>query len=159
VLTITSLLVVHAFAERVIQGIADNIRNKQVTPFGAMNTTGHAANSLFYRIQGNSLIIGSTWAYITVLEDGRKPGKMPPPTIIEKWMNDKPIGTDIPRSSLAYLIARKIGQEGSLLYRMGGKSGVLSDYLNQNFVHENLTVQLQKELVDEVTNILFKPAA
>jgi len=156
---ISSHIVVIEFAERVLSGIKDNIRGKQVTPFGAMHTTGQAEESLFYEIRGHHLIIGSRWAYITVLEDGRKPGKFAPPEIIRQWVDDKPLGTDIPRDSLAFLINRKLKEEGSLIYRQGGNSGILSDYLNQDFVHEYLTGPLGKAVIDEVTNILFNPVA
>jgi hypothetical protein len=157
-LILSSLLVIEAFAIAVLEGIKNNIRNKQVTPYGSMHTTGHAEDSLFYRIEENRLIIGSTWAYITVLEDGRKPGKFAPPQVIEKWIDDKPLGTDISRKSLAYLINRSISEKGSLLYRQGGKSGVLSDTLNRDFVHQHLTIPLKDAVIDEVTNILFKAA-
>lgn len=158
-LTATSNIVIHEFAEAVLEGIINNIKNKQVTPYGSMETTGHAEDSLFYRVTDNNLIIGSTWAYITVLEDGRKPGKFAPPQVIEKWINDKPLGTDIPRKSLAFLINRKLKEEGSLIYRQGGNSGILSDYLNIEFVREHLSKPLMNAVIDDVTNILFKPAA
>lgn len=58
------------------------------------------------------------WKYI---ENGRKAGKMPPISAIEKWIEVKPV---LPRPNkngklpttkqLAYLIARKIGNEGIL---------------------------------------------
>jgi hypothetical protein len=145
----------------VINGIKENIRNKQVTPFGAMHATGKAEDSLFYRIDANRLIIGSTWAYITVLEDGRKPGKFAPPEVIEKWIGDKPVTHDdlISKKSLAYLINKKLKEEGSLLWQQGGKSGVLSQYINQKYVHDNLTVPLRDQIVKDVTSILFKPVA
>lgn len=158
-LTLSSHIVVHEFAETILQGIRDNIRNKQVTPFGSMHTTGEAENSLFYRVDGDRLIIGSTWAYITVLEDGRKPGKFAPPQVIEKWIDDKPLGTDIPRKSLAYLINRSLAENGSLLYQQGGNSGILSDVINQDNVHKLLTLPLKNAVIDEVTNILFKKAS
>lgn len=150
--------VVEDFARSVIEGIKNNIRNKQVTPFGSMHSTGHAEDSLFYRITNDSLIIGSTWAYITVLEDGRRPGKMAPPQVIEKWLDDKPVISSISKKSLAYLINRKISEEGSLLYRQGGKSGVLSDYTSQEFIHDHLTIPYREMLVHEITEILFKAA-
>jgi hypothetical protein len=158
-MTSSSRIVIEQFAFNLIEGIKNNIRNKQVTPYGSMHTTGKAEDSLFYKLTDNGLIIGSTWAYIRVLEDGRKPGEFAPPEIVQKWVDDKPLGTDMPRKSLAYLINRKISEEGSLLYRQGGNSGVLSDYLNKEYVHNNLTKPLGKALIDEVTGILFKRAA
>ena len=155
-LTFSSLNLVREFADTLLEGVQNNIKDKQVTPFGAMETTGKAGDSLFYRITDGGLVFGSTWAYIRVLEDGRAPGKFAPPQVIRKWVDDKPLGTDISRDSFAFLINRKISEEGSLLYRQGGNSGVLSDYFNQEYVHKFLTTPLKKAVIDEVTDILFK---
>lgn len=76
---VSAVFIMEDFAQRLIKGIQDNIKNKQVTPFGSVESTGEAEKSLFYRVTDNRLIVGSTWAYITVLEDGRKPGKFAPP--------------------------------------------------------------------------------
>jgi hypothetical protein len=165
-LDISSYILLETFAQGVIDGIKNNIRNKQVTPFGSMHATGRAEDSLFYRIDSNRLVIGSTWAYITVLEDGRKPGKFAPPEVIERWIDDKPVafsgnsnfeGT-LSKKSLAYLINKKLKEEGSVLWQMGGKSGVLSEFINSRYVHENLTPALRKEIVKDVTGALFKAA-
>jgi hypothetical protein len=167
VLVLSSFILLETFAQGLIKAIQDNIRNKQVTPYGSVHSTGHAENSLFYRIDANRLVIGSTWAYITVLEDGRKPGKFAPPEVIEKWIEDKPIPVSensnfegaISKKSLAYLINKKLKEEGSLLYRQGGNSGILSSVINQEYIHKNLTGALQKEIAKEVSSILFKTAA
>ncbi len=163
---ISSTFIMEDFAQRLIKGIQDNIRNKQVTPYGAAHSTGEAEKSLFYRITDNRLIVGSTWAYITVLEDGRKPGKFAPPEVIQEWIDDKPIaytgnsdfGKALSKESLAYLINRKMKEEGSLLWQQGGNSGVLSDYLNLEYIHNNFTLPIKDLIVNEVTQILFKSA-
>lgn len=163
---ISSQFIMEDFAQRLIKGIQDNIRNKQVTPYGSVQSTGEAEKSLFYRVTDNRLIIGSTWAYITVLEDGRKPGKFAPPEVIEKWLDDKPVaysgnsnfGGAISKSSLAYLINRKMAEEGSLLWQQGGNSGILSDYLNMEYIHNNFTLSIKEAIINEVTQILFKAA-
>jgi hypothetical protein len=156
-LVLSSLLLIEQFAQAVIEGIKNNIRNKQVTPYGSMHSTGHAEDSLFYKITDNRLIIGSTWAYITVLEDGRKPGTFAPPEVIEKWIEDKPVLADISKRSLAFLINRSLKENGSLIYQQGGHSGILSDYINQDYVHKHLTVPLRDAVIDEISSILFKP--
>jgi len=158
-LILSSFILLEPFAQKLIEGIKQNIRNKQVTPFGAMHTTGQAENSLFYRIDANRLIIGSTWAYITVLEDGRKPGKFAPPEVIDKWIEDKPIIGDISKKSLSFLINRSLKEKGSLLWRQGGNSGILSDYINQDYIHKNLTEPLMSSMVKEISSRLFKIAA
>ena len=146
--------IVKNFAESVIAGIQNNIRTKNVTQYGTMNTTGQMADSLGYKWDGSTLIIYSSEKYFTVLETGRKPGKQPPLDPILKWIKAKNIATDIKERSLAYLIARKIGKEGSLLYRKGGNSGVISDFINDKYIKENLNDRFFLETVDTIFNIL-----
>lgn len=54
------------------------------------------------------------------LETGRKPGKVPKgfSDIILQWMEDKGITVEHPKS-FAYLVARKIANEGTSLYQSG----------------------------------------
>ncbi len=68
--------------------------------------------------------------YTEQLVDGRKPGRMPPVSAIKKWIEDKGIMSsvrgNISISSLAFLIARKIGQEGTKYFQQGGTDLVSS---------------------------------
>lgn len=130
------------FAERTIEGIRSKIPN----------VTGTMSQSLGYRIDEDGLTIFSTEKYFTVLETGRKPGKRPPISVIEQWIKDKPIASDINPRSLAFLIARKIGEEGSLLYRQGGNSGVISDFINETKIQEDLINLLTDSFRDYVVN-------
>jgi hypothetical protein len=130
------------FAERTIEGIRSRIPN----------VTGRMSESLGYRIDEDGLTIFSSEKYFTVLETGRKPGKRPPISVIEQWIKDKPIASDINPKSLAFLIARKIGEEGSLLYRQGGKSGVISDFINNERIKEDLIDNLNEKFRDAVIN-------
>jgi hypothetical protein len=68
---------------------------------------------------------------IGTLETGRKAGRVPPKfkDIILKWMADKGIVKKYPKS-FAFLVARKIRLEGSLLHRMGGRSDIYSNEIN-----------------------------
>lgn len=134
--------IITEFAESVIRGIQSRIPT----------VTGESAGSLGYRIDVRGLTIYSSKKYFTVLETGRKPGKRPPIDVIEKWIRDKPIASDISPRSLAFLIARKIGEEGSLLYRQGGKSGVISEEINDKVVKEKLIDVLSDSFRDYVIN-------
>jgi len=61
--------------------------------------------------------------YTNQLVSGRKPGEFPPVKQIEKWLYDKgikPIEDEMKLSSLAFLIARKIAQEGTKYFKQGG---------------------------------------
>ena len=130
------------FANRTIEGIRSRIPN----------VTGKMSQSLGYRLDENGLTIFSSEKYFTVLETGRKPGKMPPISAIEEWVRNKPIASDINPRSLAFLIARKIGEEGSLLYRQGGKSGVISDFINDQKIKEDLIDLLDEKFREAVIN-------
>lgn len=137
------------FAEEVIKDIKSKIPN----------VTGESAASLGYRIDETGLTIFSSKKYFTVLETGRKPGKRPPIDVIEQWVRQKPITSDISPRSLAFLIARKIGEEGSLLYRQGGNSGVISDSINEQVIKEKLIDNLSDSFRDYVINEFIKKSA
>jgi hypothetical protein len=146
-------VIVNNFAQTLIAGIQSNIRTKRVTEYGSMNASGTMADSLKYKWDGKKLVIFSTEKYFTVLETGRGPGKRPPMSTIEKWLEDKPVAVqEISKKSLAYLIARKIGVEGSKLFRQGGNSGVISDYINEKYVTDNLTEKLFQAQIEIITN-------
>ena len=134
------------FANRTIVGIRSRIPN----------VTGKMSQSLGYRLDENGLTIFSSEKYFTVLETGRKPGKMPPISAIEEWVKNKPIASDINPRSLAFLIARKIGEEGSLLYRQGGKSGVISDFINDQKIKEDLVDLLDDKFREAIINEFIK---
>lgn len=150
--------VVEEFAEGVVTGIRNNIMTKSRGSFGPPNTTGHAADSLFWTWDGRKLIIGSHWEFIMVLEDGRKPGKMPPREAVEGWVDKKPIEGGISKDSLAFLIQRSIGKYGTLLYRDGGHSGVISDFINDDYIQENLTDKLRDNIILSLTSSLLNQA-
>ena len=61
------------------------------------------------------------------LETGRKPGTVPAGfwKIIRQWMDDKGIHVQKP-DSFAYLVARKIANEGTQLVRNGGRDDIYS---------------------------------
>lgn len=80
-----------------------------------MRASGQWAESLSVEIGENGAQILQE-SYGNQLEFGRKPGKQPPSEAIEQWLIGKGIAARLEKgmtvSSLAYLIARKIGREG-----------------------------------------------
>lgn len=60
--------------------------------------------------------------YTEYLTKGRKGGAFPPINAIRKWIDDKGITPKdkISKDSLAFLIARKIAQEGTRYFKQGG---------------------------------------
>lgn len=80
-----------------------------------VNSIEVKTNKLHGQIEAND--------YSWYLQHGRKPGKMPPIKAIEKWINDKgivPLEKNLKISSLAFLIARKIKEEGTKYHKQGG---------------------------------------
>lgn len=139
------------FAERTIEGIRSKIPNVK----------GTMSQSLGYRIDEDGLTIYSTEKYFTVLETGRAPtspgAARGNPTLrerIREWIDNAGINPrgNISRDSLAFLITRKIHEEGSLLYRQGGNSGVISDFINETKIQEDLINLLTDSFRDYVIN-------
>jgi len=90
--------------------------------------------------------------FFGTLETGRKPGRVPAKfkDVILKWMQDK--GINVPKpESFAYFVARKIRLEGSLLYRMGGRSDIYSKEIPITI--ERLTKRLGQDQVTEITRM------
>ena len=84
--------------------------------------------------------------YTEQLVFGRKPGKFPPIKAIEQWIQDKgiaAIGKNISTSSLAFLIARKIAQEGTNYFKQGGT----------DLVESVITPERIQSIIDRVKEI------
>lgn len=141
-----------------IARIQENIRTKPVTRHGAMNASGRTAASLTYEIRENEAFIYGA-GHIFALEFGRKPttagGDGSLRDRIRVWIDEKGINPEgISKDSLAYLITRKIHNEGTILHKQGGKSGILSDVINEQATAE-LSEALFFEFEQIVTNTLL----
>ena len=135
--------IVKRFANLVIAGIRAGIGSS------GMFNTGKTSESLDYSWDGRELIIYSTFKYIRVLEDGRRPGKWAPPGDIQDWVATKLKITEPKKNkSVAFLVNRSLKEKGSLLWRRGGHSGILSNYLNAEYIQENLTSKLATSIID-----------
>lgn len=122
------------------------------------NATGNLANSVRFDIRGSILTVYAD-DYIYYGENGRKNGKRPPINVIKQWISDKGIvPTDISVDSLAFLIARKIGQEGTTIFRAGGKSGLVSDTFNDRLV-ESIEFEFANLIFAEASSEIVKLAA
>ena len=114
------------------------------------NASGRTSESLEVVVEGSTGTLFGRQAFGTV-ETGRKGVPAGFRQIIYQWMQDKGVHADVSgrRSqysadmSMAYLIARKIANEGSRLYRDGGRDDIYSNVLP-------LTIE---KVSDEITNI------
>lgn len=106
-------------------------------------------------IDGNRFVVYfelvDYWYYI---ENGRGPGRMPPIDAIEKWIRIKPIipnaiNNRVPDTrQLAYLIARKIGEEGTTGYH--DLERTLNDSESQiNTIKQEIISSVIKSLLGE----------
>jgi len=90
--------------------------------------------------------------YFSVLETGRKPGNVPKGfyKILLKWIEDKGITVEKPET-LAYFTAQKIANEGTKLFRDGGRTDIFSPHIlsTKNAIES----AIGKLAIDEVTNI------
>lgn len=101
-----------------------------------MNASGQWLDALSVNVDGQS---GEIWGmdYTYYLVNGRRPGKQPPISVLERWVNDKfGIGGNEAKS-MAFAIAKKIAKEGTDYYPNGTNlldvlsSGECIDYINR----------------------------
>lgn len=107
-----------------------------------INATGKTRNSLQVV---TSTFTGSIEAnkYFRVVETGRKAGGRPPIENIIEWIEAKGITpTQGTVNSLAWAIATKISQEGTILYKQGGRENVFSNVL------ENILDQTAERILE-----------
>ena len=159
------LFIVRDIALKIIVDLQDNIRTMEPTSYGSMNNTEEALNSLRYKWEGGHMIIYSTmvgWNHILTLDTGRGPGA-PPPTKednnpILDWLKFRGIQPDdISQESLAYLIARKIGEDGTKVWqeytKTGKVTGIISDVTGSPEYYRKNILQPMR---DELTRVLIK---
>jgi len=99
------------------------------------------------RVEANN-IEGNLFApdWLQYMIYGRGPGKQPPPDLMLAWVKKNPellSGSDISEKSLAFLIGRKIGREGTDIYQ-GKRKGL--DLLGS--MEKNMT-ELLKDIGEE----------
>ena len=109
--------------QRVLGEFAQELRNRYQDNLIRDNkiASGNLLNSIDYKVQYDDRAI---WVelhledYYKWVENGRGPGKFPPPDKIMEWIRIKPVipddrGGKLPtEQQLAYLIGKKIAEEG-----------------------------------------------
>lgn len=113
-----------------------------------MRSSGKWADSLEVIAGENTVkLIGEN--YSQQLETGRQPGAFPPIKAIKQWIIDKGVFNavlqEISLSSLAFLIARKIANEGWKRERFGGV----------NLISEVVTDERIQKIIDEVGGVMM----
>lgn len=134
--------------ERVIREVIDRFLIPRHEELG-MRASGDWIESLEAAARDNVGIIRGL-DYTEFLVRGRRPGGFPPRAVIEKWIADKGIVPDdgISTSALAFLISRKIANEGTEYYKQGGTT--LLEILEEPEVIEYIKKEIADILVLEV---------
>ena len=120
--------------------------------------TGETSDSLSYKVEeSNGAISISIFGarHIGALEEGRRPGGMPPIWKIQRWIQAKRLSFN----AVAVSVAKKIAEEGSLLFREGGDSGTLSTVLTAERAEEirdAIGLEVIKDFQAEIINQLRK---
>jgi hypothetical protein len=157
--------ILEKFGITATEALVNAIKTKLIERQGAsggfrsvVNASGNLADSIDYVVTGSRLTIRGN-DYIYYLENGRRPGKRPPKDVIRKWIDDKGIvpRDNISKDSLAYLIARKMGEEGSTIYKAGG-SDLVSGIFNDQFV-DSLQSEFMNLLTVEIESEILKLVA
>lgn len=113
-----------------------------------MRSSGKWADSLEVVTEENQAILYGE-EYSQQLETGRKAGRFPPLNDIKKWILEKGIFTTalqtITLSSLAFLIARKIANEGWKREKYGGVE----------LISTIITADRMQKIINEVGNVML----
>lgn len=113
-----------------------------------MRSSGNWADSLEVIANENTVVLMGE-EYSQQLETGRKEGRFPPIADIKKWIIDKGVFNsalqNISLSSLAFLIARKIANNGWKRERFGGVE----------LISSVVTGERMQKIIDEVGNVMM----
>ncbi len=105
--------------KQAIFGVLEVIRKRIITDQRTkhISASGRSAQSLnIQEVSGGGQLIGSD--YLQQQITGRKPGKFPPIKPILEWIDSKGLSLNgITKKGLAYVIAKKIADKGTDIYR------------------------------------------
>lgn len=126
------------------------------------NASGRTSESLEYTITDDNHIIITGRPYFRSIEQGRPAGKVPYnfTDIISQWIDNKGIASHFgitnekEKRSVAYLIGRKIKEEGTDLYRDGGREDIYTSVINEKL--DDLNKQLEDGIIAAVEQTIVK---
>lgn len=155
--------ILNKYGSQISAELHSYIEQKPLTVYGVVNASGKLRDSVHYDIKDNVMRVYALF-YIYYIEHGRKGGKRPPSKAIYDWVESKEsfkqkVGWNLlkeyQKKSLAFAIAKKIGEEGTTIFQQGG-SKLLEDILSPE-----LKGQIQSQLIltfREKTNALMRSA-
>lgn len=147
--------ILNYYGAKLSADLKNDIQTKRITKYGVANASGKLKDSIRQEVEDNVLRIYAL-DYIFYVENGRANGKRPPTKAIEQWITDKGLILEgISKKSLAYLIARKIGEEGTTAFKQGGTN------LTKDILTTDLKGEIQSKLIltfRENTNAMMRNA-
>lgn len=153
-----------AYGTETVALLQSRVKSLPVTRFGPVNASGNLAASLRCEVSqtpdGYRLSLYAA-AYALALEYGRKPGAFPNLLAIKQWIADKGIvphpdakGRAVSTDSLAFLIGRKIQQQGTTIFQAGQPSQLFGALLSPEAVQQALLKLLLPVYVEQVRSVL-----
>lgn len=110
-MAVTLTTVLDQLGARMVSDIKDQLMKGDKPKYAS----GTLVDKLTFEVANKELTIKSQGAgkYQRIVDSGRRPGKYPPRGVIEDWINEKNLKAKyVKQSSLAFVIKRKIQQEG-----------------------------------------------
>lgn len=139
--------------KELILNFLTNIRTDAVADLHAKNISQGDLNMQVDADDKGGDLSGDAHWYFTV--HGRRPGKQPPSNKILDWIQSRGISADgIKDSSLAFLIARKIGRVGTDIY-LGKRPGMaLEQIIKHN--NEQFAGDLREKYLEEFRKAILQ---
>lgn len=156
----------NGLVQQLLEQYKGSLARNNINASGNLSETAKA----YSKVEGSSLdkyeyqIIFDLADYWFYVENGRRPGKRPPISAIEKWIADKGIQPH-PKSNgkvpstkqLAFAISNNIAKEGTQYWRMGG-THVLHEAVNQqspvlDAIVDRIGVLLDKEVTSALNTL------
>jgi hypothetical protein len=133
------------FGEDTVKIIRDNLSAT------GTNASGDTSRSLQSTLIGKDRVQVTGKPFIYVVETGRKAGKMPPVSQILKWVQTGKVSFSGTATSFAWAVSRKIAEQGSSLFRKGGREDIITPAIDDQRVDD-----LQKEIADISLDLVVK---
>ena len=157
------------YGNELVTTLRERIKSFPATRFGPVNASGNLAASLRADVSetptGYRLTLYAA-SYALALEYGRKPGKFPNLEAIKQWIEDKGIvprpdanGRTVSTKSLAYLIGRKIQNQGTTIYQAGTPSKLFGAIISPENVTAAVTARVIPLLLQQVASELREAIA
>lgn len=122
------------YGELIVTRLHNDILQKRVTKYGAVNASGDLAKSVRYEVDSTGLRVYAN-DYIYYLVHGRKPGKFPPKDVLIEWVQLRNFAPDLPMNQRTFLAGRSMKEKGTTAWIQGG-TDLIDDVINDTLIRE-----------------------